>query len=84
MPGKESLGPAAKSAKDWIDVVSYAGGKVITGVGPLLLAGLGGVELFAPGLLPAVHMSEAMGSTLLTGAVGYLLPGFFKAAGRGR
>jgi hypothetical protein len=58
-------------ARQLIDVVAYGASKFVRGVLPLSLGLIGGLELFAPDMLPHVVMTKDWASALFSGCVGY-------------
>jgi hypothetical protein len=74
-PRRFELGPKARTAKEWIDVVAYGGSKIAKGLVPLAVGSIAGVEAFAPALLPAIQMSHDTAMLILAASAGVLVPG---------
>jgi hypothetical protein len=66
-----------EKARDWIDLAAYAGGKLVKGVLPITVGCIGGLELFAPGVLNGVELNNTISTAMLTGGLGMVLPGFW-------
>jgi hypothetical protein len=62
----------AHGAREWIDVIAYGAGRFASGVVPVGLGALGGLEYMSPDTLSAIHMSPDMAQTLFWAALTYL------------
>ena len=74
----------AQTAREWFDTMAYMVGRTVSGVVPVGLGALGGVELLSPEMLTSIHMSPDMATTLFTAGCAYVGLPIFKARAMGR